>query len=117
MNEIKHSETDFQAKLSQAVLMIEKKGKEYAQAKAISWQLQELRKTVLACEVAKIGQGSFNDRESMARSSEIYRQHLEGTKQAIEKELTLKAECERWSAQYEALRSLCSLEGKKIGLV
>ena len=105
-------EKTFKDKLAEAVTMIEKKGLAYAKARAISWQLQELRKVVLAEETRKAEGTSISEREAIARSSEIYRQHLEGTKEAIHDELKLKAECERWRATWESIRSLLSLEKK-----
>lgn len=97
--------------------MIEKKGKEYAESRALSWQLQELRKVVLAEETKKQSDGSYVEREGKARCTEAYKQHLQGTKEAIHRENALKAEVERWSAQFEALRSLLSLEKSKMNIV
>ena len=54
------------------------------------------------------------EKETNARCSEFYKIHLAGTAAAIEKEHTVKAECERWSAQWESVRSLISLEKKQM---
>lgn len=69
---------------------------------------------MLAEETRKAEGSSMAERENIARCSEAYKLHLEGTKEAIQKELTLKAECERWSSQWNSIRSLLSLEKKTI---
>lgn len=113
-------EIDFETKMSEACKKIEQKGIEYAKHRAISWQLQELRKVVLAEEIRKLDAEvykSMAERESLARVSEIYKNHLKGTSEAIEKELISKAEYERWYATFEALRSLCSKNTAQMKLV
>ena len=107
-------EIDFEAKLREAVLQLEKHGVEYAHAKALSWQMQEMRKVVKASEMQKITDGTMVERENMARVSSVYVEHIEGTASAIEKEHSAKARYERWFAQMECLRSLCSRETAKI---
>jgi len=93
-----------------AINNIETVGTEYAKAKALSWQLQELRKVVLAEQMRKMEPNlSVAERDSRARVSEEYVTHLKGTKEAIEKELTLKAQYTRWVSQYETCRSLLSV--------
>jgi len=90
--------------------MIERTGRAYADARAISWHLQEMRKVVLAEESRKADGSSMTEKETIARCSEGYKAHLEGTSQAIKNELTKKAEAERWKAQWDSLRSLISFE-------
>jgi len=102
--------TDFESKMRKAVGDIETYGKEYAVKKAVSWQLQEMRKVVLAEMIrAQNTTLSYADRETFARCSPEYKTHLEGTKEAIQNELTAKAMVEKSQAAYECLRSLCSL--------
>ena len=97
-------------KLSQAVVKIEEKGKAYADARALSWQMQEMRKVVLAEQTRKSEGSSMIEKETNARTSEVYKQHLLGTSEAIKKELTAQAEYKRWLSQWESLRSLISYE-------
>lgn len=108
---------DFQAKMSEAVAMIEKVGTEYAEARALSWLLQEQRKVVLAKCTNEAAGKSIAEKENYARTSEEYKLHLEGTKEAIGEEYRLKAVYERWQAQYESIRSLLSLEKQKMQMV
>lgn len=111
-------EIDFQKKLAEAVQMIEKKGIEYSKARSTSWYLQEMRKTVLANEIQKQDEElSASARENLARSSEDYLAHLMGTREAIKEELRLSAEKSRWEYQFEALRSLQSLEKAKMNMI
>src|SRR3990167_71908 len=110
-------ELDFSKRLRVAIDKIESVGSEYGDAKALSWLLQEQRKVVLASEIAKIDGGSYAEKERQALCSEAYKVHLEGTKEAIADEHRLKASYERWSYEFEALRSLLSLEKKKIELL
>lgn len=98
--------------------MVEKKGLAYAKAKADSWFLQEMKKTVLASEMQKQDSNlTVSDREAKARLSQEYKIHVEGTKIAIETELRMEAERERWKYQFEAIRSLQSLEKEKMKMV
>ena len=101
--------------LRDAVNKISSTGKEYAEAKALSWQMQEMKKVVLS-KIMDGLEGSIAEREMKARTSARYIMHLEGTKEAIEKELKARAIFERYKAQYEAARSLLSLEKAKVEL-
>ena len=107
---------DIEKKMRESVVKIETVGTEYAQAKALSWLLQEQRKVVLATQMAKSEAKTVNAKELDALQSVEYKTHLEGTKEAIGEEHRLKAVYERWLAQMEACRSLMSLEKKKIEL-
>jgi len=97
-------------KLAEAVKMIGIKGKAYAEAKALSWNLQEMRKVVLS-EQTRVAKGSsMAERENEARCSEAYKIHLAGTQAAIKNELIARAECEKYKAVWESVRSLISFE-------
>ena len=109
-------QNDIEKKMRLAVQNIEKIGKQYATAKGISYQMQEMRKVILAREMNKY-KGSVASREVSARASERYEEHISGTKEAIEEETRLRAEYERWRSQYEACRSLLSLEKAKARLL
>lgn len=90
-------------------------GQVYAQAKALSWKLQQLEKSILA-SVASQHIGSEAAKERMARCSKEYLTHIDGTCVAIERELQAKAEFDNADKEFEKLRSLCSLEKKQINL-
>lgn len=96
---------------------MERLGKSYAEARALSWLLQEQKKVVLAKEMAKHVDLSAAKAEMLALGSEEYEIHLNGTKEAIGEEARLRAELERWTMQFEALRSLSSLEKSKMNMV
>ena len=108
---------DLEAKIQQAVLKVGEVGKDYAEAKALSWLLQEQRKVVLATQMSKSEAKSVSGKEQEALQSQEYKDHLEGTKEAIADEHRLKATYERWFAQFEALRSMMSLAKKQIDMV
>ena len=101
--------------MREAVNKIEEIGKQYAEAKGTSYLLQEQKKVVLARIMSDI-EGSVASREVEARASDRYEEHLVGTKVAIVEELKLKAEYEKWKAQYETCRSLLSMEKAKANL-
>ena len=101
--------------MREAVLKIEEIGGKYAEARGISYQMQELKKVVLAREMGNYD-GSVASRETLALASEGYSIHINGTKDAIIAEARLKAEYTRWQAQYESCRSLLSLEKAKVNL-
>ncbi len=101
--------------MKNAVEKIEESGTLYAKAKGISYHMQEMRKVIIAREMKKY-MGSAVIREMEARASKRYEEHLDGTSAAIEEETRLRAEYERWKEQYEACRSLLSLEKAKINL-
>ena len=108
---------ELESKMREAVINIEKFGKDYADAKGLSWLLQEQRKVVLATQMAKSEAKSINGKELDALQSEEYKTHLEGTKEAISEEHRLKAVMERWSAQFEACRSMMSFTKKQMELI
>lgn len=98
---------EFEARFAKVIKKLDELGAKKAEARAISWQLQEMRKVILASEMQKFD-GSLSERESRARTSAAYITHIEGTKVAIEREHLYHAEWEAQWARYEALRSLCS---------
>ena len=111
------TEESFQEKFEKVVIGIEKAGYDYAEKKAQSWQMQELRKVVLAKEMSKCDVKSSVEKERLALVSEEYQNHILGTSQAIHEELKAKAKCEKLSNQFEAYRSLCSLEKKQMNIL
>lgn len=106
--------TNFEQRMQDAVRQIKNFGMAYADAKAVSWQMQELRKVVLAEQIRKIESGTYASKDSQARTSDEYKLHLEGTREAIQSELKLRAQMEAAKASYESLRSLCSLQKKEV---
>lgn len=101
---------DFEDKFRNCIKKIAEIGELYAEAKGQSWQMQELRSSILASSMVKNGDMAVSKSEIIAKSSEGYRQYVLETAQAIKKELSLKAQYEMWKASFEALRSLSSLE-------
>lgn len=108
---------DIDSRLRQTVDNIEKYGREYASARGLSWLLQEQKRCILATQILKAGGKTVLEKESIALASEKYKTHLNVTKDCIAEELSLKATYERWQAEFEALRSLMSLEKTKMNLV
>lgn len=105
---------DLESKFTKSVVMIETKGKEYADARALYNYLYEMRKTVLAAHIKASCEKTHGAKEADAYSSTDYITHLEGIKEAEGSYLRLEAEYERWKAETEALRTLISLEKEKI---
>src|SRR3990167_8987219 len=105
---------DIEKHLREAVKKIEEVGTIYADARALSWLLQEQKKVVLATEMSKSQAKTSAEKEREALTSETYRLHLEGCKEAIGQEHRLRAEYDRWISKTEALRSFLSLEKHKM---
>ncbi len=89
---------------------MQKIGEEYAEAKGQSWQMQELKSSVLASIIKGMGEVPVSKGEIAARASEEYKSYISETAKTITKELRLKAQYEAEKARFEALRSLSSLE-------
>jgi len=89
---------------------IEEIGKEYASAKADSWHKQELCGAIKASIINKLGNIPVSKAEILAKCDQDYLSHLKETETAIHLELVLKARYEAKKAQFEAYRSLSSLE-------
>lgn len=105
---------DWHSKFEQVITALGKAGEDYAQKKSISYQLQEMRSVILARKAQEFKDLPQYRQEAMARSSEEYIKHIEGTAEAIRQELSAKSKYEKLSAQLEAYRSLCSLDKKTI---
>lgn len=105
---------DFEDKFRKIIMKMEETGNAYAEAKGQSWQMQELRSSVLASLIAKCGEMAVSKAEIISKASEDYKQYVKETAVSITKELRLKAEYEKWKSSFEALRSLSSLEKKII---
>ena len=101
---------DFHEKFKTVIMRMEKAGNEYAEAKGQSWQMQELKGSVLAGIIKTYGDVPVSKAEIQARASEDYEKHIRETAEAIKKELQLKAKYEALKSKFEAYRSLSSLE-------
>jgi hypothetical protein len=99
---------DFETKFRECVKLIAKCGDEYAHAKSQSWYLQEMRKVILSNQLKEADGKTIAEKENNARSSEVYKQHLEGTKEAIYNELKARAMLDKANCSFESLRSLAS---------
>ena len=91
----------------------EKYGLEYAEAKAVSWYLQESKSAILADEMKAHPELPVNQREIIGRSSKRYLVHLEGTREAIHKENKAKVLMEKARMEFEMCRSKMSFEKAK----
>jgi len=107
---------ELETKFQEAVNGIQTHGLEYAKYRPLSWQLQEMRKVVLATQMAKSTEKSVTAREQEALQSEEYKTHLRGTAEAMEKEHKASAMRERFQAQFEYCRSMISLTKKQMEL-
>ena len=108
---------DFLSKMAEVCELIEQLGVCYAEAKGTSWHMQEMKRVMLAHEMALYDGIPVSQREIKALISESYKLHLDGTRQAIQKEHELKAKLDRYHAQFETYRSICSLEKAKMNLL
>lgn len=109
----------FNEEFNEAVQRIGQTGTEYADAKALSWQLQELKGVVLSQLMKAQGSIAISKAEMFAKASDDYKNCIKGISEAIREELTKKAYYEKSRAEFEKLRSLCSLEKstqKEIGI-
>jgi len=101
---------DFEDKFRKTIAKISEIGELYAEAKGQSWQMQELRSSMLASLMVRQGDIPVSKSEILAKASDEYRQYVLETAEAIKKELRLKAQYEAEKARFEAYRSLSSLE-------
>lgn len=109
---------DFEDKFRTIIKKMAEVGNEYAEAKGQSWQMQELKGSILATLINKQGSSvSVAQRETIAKGSEDFQTYIRETSDAIKKELKLKSEYEKWKASFEALRSLSSLEKKTMDTI
>lgn len=109
--------TDWMKRFQDAQIEIENSGKDYAQKKAVSWQMQKMESIILSSimkEVMVLGE-KIGAAEVGAKASDEYLTHIKGTAVAIEEELTAKAKYEKAVAVHESLRSLISLDKKLDG--
>ena len=104
------TDLDFEQKFRHIITKIAEVGELYAEAKGQSWQLQELKGTVLSKIIREQGEIPTSKAEIIAKASPDYEKYIQETGEAIKKELRFKAEYEMWKASFEALRSLSSLE-------
>ena len=99
---------DYETKFRECLTKYESVGRQYAEAKGISWHLQELKSSVFSAEFLKAEGKTVVEKEAKAKTSEAFIKHLEGTQVAIENEHKLKVKLEKIEMTYEALRSLAS---------
>jgi hypothetical protein len=105
---------DLGHKLNLAIGMIEEKGKEYAEARALYNYLYEMKKVMLAA-CAKDSDGKSNaEKEMLGLTSPEYKSHLHALKEAEGDYLRLEAEYKRWEAEADGCRTLISIEKEKI---
>lgn len=101
----------FRQEFDQAVQKIEEEGLKYAEAKSKSWYSEELKGSLLSSIIAKQTEKLPQWKAELeAKNSQDYRTYLRETAEEIKRELVCKARYEKAKAQFEALRSLSSLE-------
>ena len=101
---------DFKERFKDSYTKIKSLGELYAEAKGQSWQMQELKSSVLAKLIKAQGDVPVSKAEIHAKSSGDYEAYIRETAKAITRELHLKAQYEAEKARFEAYRSLSSLE-------
>ena|SRR3990167_9005865 len=104
---------DFESQFNCAIKQVKEKGKVYAQKKSDSWLRQGLTSSVLASVIKSLPE-KLTDKKSeySAKDSNVYRNHVAVTAEAIREEIESKVEYEAANFEFEKLRSLCSLEKK-----
>ena len=108
------TEIDYESRMRQAVMDLEKWGQEFAKYKPIAENLDDLKKTVLSEEMLKYQDEPQWKAEAKARVSQAYRLHLDGYRQATHKANVAWANLEAAKAKFDALRSLLSYEKKQL---
>lgn len=89
------------------IALLEEAGQRKAKAEGIAYQMEQMRKSVLAKIAAEIAQAHANEGlsearlERMARADERYIRHIEGTAAAIEEREN--AQAEYWRLKSELL--------------
>jgi len=95
---------------------MEEAGEAYAEAKGVSWNMQEHRKVVLAEQMKLSGKKTAAEQERDALTSEAYKLHLEGTAESIKIEHKCRVKYDALQSKFEAVRSMSSLEKAKMNL-
>ena len=102
-----------------------KYGDSWAEAKQISWRLEELKKSVLAEIMNRLGDEAAKRSEKiteaklerMAMASKEYIDHVTAMTQARSEEIKMHVRYTACLNSFEARRSVASLEKKKIALL
>lgn len=108
---------EFEQAFQKIVLKIEESGNEYAEAKAVSWQMQELVSSVRSKIALRFSDVPASKADMMAKADDEYVQYVKETAEAIKDELRKKAVYEKWKSAFEAKRSLSSLEKRTRTLI
>ena len=108
---------DFKDRFKDSYTKILKYGEEYAEAKGQSWQMQELKGSVLSKLIKSQGEIPVSKAEINGKASSEYEQYIQEVAKAITRELSLKAKYEAEKARFEAYRSLSSLEKRTRTLI
>ena len=107
--------SDLDRKYCDAIKELVKVGEEYAEAKAKSWHLQEMRKVCLSNQMKDMD-GSVADREVRAKASKEYIKFLDGIREAIKEEQIKRAYVKKVDAEIDYCRSNLSMEKSKMEL-
>jgi len=106
----------FEARFDDAISKHREYGHIYSDSKALSWKLQEMRKSILA-KIACGFTGSEASKERQALASKEYIEYLGGVSQAIAQEQKDKVDYDNIDKEYEKIRSLCSIEKKAMNIL
>lgn len=106
-------------KFNKVLTAMQQAGEQYADAKETAWYLQEMcsvmKSSLTEKALADNPKLSHVRAEDVAKASDEYAKHLKGTAVAIGIELKAKAKYNKLSNQFEAYRSLISLDKKLEG--
>lgn len=100
---------DYEGKMRKACQEISKWGQEYARLNPMANYMSDMKKVIFNGEMLKAGEVPMWKAECHASESEVYKKHLEAVRDVEMDSLTAKAKLEASRANFEALRSLCSL--------
>ena len=107
---------NFDERFERVVLGIQESGEDWAE-KRFTWrQLDDCTKPLLARLKGRDG-ATEAARERIAMASQEYLDHIKGVAVAELDMLKAKVKYDRMITQFEAYRSLCSIEKKKMNLV
>lgn len=105
---------DMLAKMRSAVKEIDNWATTFANLKPVQTSLEDLTKVILSEEMLKHQDVPMWKAEALARTSEGFKTHLDGLKDATHRANLAYAKLEVARAKFDALRSLCANETAKL---
>lgn len=101
---------DFHARFKQSLNKLKTTGEAYALARKKSYYMQEMKKVVRSRIQNSFGDVPMSRSEMMSYASADYEKHLQETAEAIYQEEKVSNDKESAKSEFEANRSLCSLD-------